>query len=821
MVKKSRPYKLIKFLYKSIFVRQSRQSYNVIIYYSLMVATAICLSLLLEIFTFTRDFFEHSHILIYNTMFTSTIITCSESYNIIMRTSVQMVAATFIGDISAYIGLLLCQHHLWTTIFVYFTFIWLTSGPMLSSKNILPFTIGKRMYLEFFLLIFFIKPSSLGPVIFLKSSLASICTLMFVLVTCLLFNTPFSSDLYVRNCAVIMHRSHQCLKRIGRVLEAKTLLSLTQENQDINQFGDINHAFGITHRLSESFSNLPIFIDEKSQKLIFDRNAFNIKSSVECDYNDYILKKSKESVVDPNLPIYNNNNDYNRNGNKSPSSNSSNSSNSSSNIVDSNSLNSDIINSDNSSDNNSSSRSDNKYKTNSTDYSSDGSSSDKNIEDGDDDLKLKEILRNYKKSFKKSKDNYSLILNKLYQYQNESKGEFWKKKTVSYFKEITVYLEKNFNLILVLHNSIQKEVSRNKFAFLLRIIPHLNELIQLSNNIFIIMENQLYQRYFNFQSWAKKEIPPALEYSQLKILNYFDQLEGVIEKIRIEFQILDASLLGKFHVCGFHFLLSTITQFSRSQKHLSSLIYALSCEIYIHKIFYHPQVIVHIIRYFLNKLKNTGGQEKDKKVKKKQQYPQQLEPKFSVKEKVLFLIQCILFQRILYRWLFTLKFSICLCILVIGYYEALLHSNFILLRNMSWFIVTFIYIMAPTAGGSIFFCFLRFFGTMLGVWLAYTGGVLFSLPSNKVAQSFIYLSWTFLIMFFVYFFCKSKPFHNYINFLTLSYATISFPEFTQGEPLVINSLLRAFHIIIGVALVLAVTMLYPHYDYIGMLYNIF
>ncbi|KAF2077896.1 hypothetical protein CYY_000774 [Polysphondylium violaceum] len=778
-------FKLVKFIYKAIFTRQSRERYHVILFYSLLVATAISLSLLGEIFTFTREFFEYTHILIYITMFTSTIISSSDSYNIIMRTGVQMVVATVIGDVAAYITLVICHNHLWTGVFMYLVFILLTCGPMLSSQNLLPFTIGKRMYLEFFLLIFFIRPKTLSPIIFLKSSLGSLCSCLAAIVACLLFNPPFSSDLYVKNCAVIMHRSHQCLKRIGRVLEAKTLHSMVvvqQQQEQESQMNDEIILSDIKKRLSQSLTNLPIFIEEKSSKLIFNREIFNIDTNsdssdtIEDDYITYSPRSGHGNSYDTSCPIYNNENDYCKNND------------------DDENQEEEII----------------PIEINDIEK-------DLNLEDGDfENKRLNNILFNYKKSFKKSKDNYSLILNNLYKYQKESNGEFWKQKTVSYFKEITGFLEKNFNLIVVLANSIDKELSNSKFAFLVKIIPSLNELILLSNNIFIIMENQLSGNYFNFKSWVHNEIPPALEYSQLKIFNYFDRLETVIEQIRKQFQTIDSTFLGKNHLCGFHFLLTTITKFSRDQKILSSLIYSLCCEIYLHKIFYHPQVIFHIFIYFRNsKQFNSNNNNSNNN----NQYPIELEPKFNFQEKCIYLMKYLSY-RLFYRWIFTVKFAIALSILSIGFFETTKHSNFILFRNMSWFIITFIFIMTPSAGGSIFYCFMRFFGTILGVWLAYTGGVLFSLPKSSVAQAFIFVGWSFVIFFCIYFFCKSKPFNNFINFFTLSYATISFPEYSISEPLVINSLLRAFHIIIGVSIVLGVTLILPHYDFIDLETNL-
>ncbi|EGC38484.1 hypothetical protein DICPUDRAFT_96919 [Dictyostelium purpureum] len=753
-----------------------------------------------------------------STLFTATIVSSSDSFNVIIMTSFQMMISCIIGDIVAYAAFVIFFDHTWITIFVYLLFIFLTTGFLLSSK-FLPWSISKRMYFEYFLLIYVIKPTSRSPIIFLKSGLASILTTMFVFIGCFIMNPFFSSELFLRTTVKIIHRSHQCTKTLGRQLEIKTMTEIRSPLQKRSHKKIIND---IHSRLSKSATNIPTFFrDEQTAQQVSDKNSdtnsvddgdqelpIKTKKKVKKYFSCFRSLRSSFRRKYNNITTKSNRNNYDLNLNIShitPST-----LRKKKDIIENNSY---------------------------------------------------EIINNYKEMLIKYNIKYSLNLNMLARYLRECRFEFWNKDLISHFKEISIYLEKNHNIINSMQVSIEKDLSNERCKFLLPLIPYINTIIHQTNNVSVIMENQImgnyrvhktrnkiksiFKRLLNIKNSSNGNIlddndsngdeenqinerevyKKTLEYSQIRVIKYFERVDDLIEELTNEYQRIEISkdLLefdeeSQCELSRIHFFLNLLCSYTVSQKRLSELIYSCSKSLYRQHKLYHFEMFILICYWFLNLPKYTWIQTKVfyRKLRDGTFFQKKplglLEPQFTFKEKFVLFIKSVL-KRILFKWRFSIKFSIFISILSIGYYEITKNSNFILFRNSSWYVISFLYVSAPTIGASGFFCCMRFFGTLLGVFSAFTVGVFFALANHDGTKALCYVALTFFLIFVIHFFVRGKPIQSFGNFFILSYATITFPEYTEDHALIIITLLRWFHISLAVFTIMAVSYILPYYDH--------
>ncbi|KYR02707.1 hypothetical protein DLAC_00169 [Tieghemostelium lacteum] len=562
------------------------------------------------------------------------------------------------------------------------------------------------MFLEYFLLVYYIRPVTRSPIIFLKSSFSSVCTFLIVFVSCLLCQPYFSSQLFIRTTKKILHRSHKSLSIIQRLTEIRLIKEERENKMNTPVLRDIHR------RLKSSLVQLPSLASIQRVEVQFSESLFN----------------------------------------------------------------------------------------------------------------------QYKERFKKTTFKISTSLNRLDTYADESVLEFWNGDLTSQFPALIKLLETNHRKLISLQLSIIKEEKR--VNFLVQLLPLLHLLIQESCNIFIIMENQLsgYYRYIGFvqdpdlssiqehlqSNLPEKEEPRTLEYSQFKIFHYFQNIQLIIEDIDKELSSIQFESIPDLEAYKLHYFLEGMIRFTRNQKTLSSIIYKISCITYTQRKYIYLLEMVKNTYYLIKKKTHQFQQNTNNNngSNSENEYPKELEPKFSTSEKLKIIFGYLLFERILCDWRFSLRYSMGIAAFSIAYYEIITHSDFILFQNGSWVIVTLIFVMAPSAGASGFFSVLRLSGTLLGASCAYVVAVLFSLPSAAVAESFIYIGGTMVLSFSIYFLTKSKPIHNYLNFFILTYSTVTTPEYNNSKADIITALLRGYHIICGIFIIFIMSyLIFPYYDY--------
>eukprot|EP01133_Synstelium_polycarpum_P015298 gene15298-18118_t len=432
----------------------------------------------------------------------------------------------------------------------------------------------------------------------------------------------------------------------------------------------------------------------------------------------------------------------------------------------------------------------------------------------------------FKEQLRQVNTSYSKYMSRLYMYLADSRKEAWRESLMPSFQDLAQRLERNHRILLSLHVSILPYISQRISAILLPLLPYINVLIEESTRMFVIMEKQLLtcighrHRLKRTAKLVDISITPdtpirwtTLDESQRLVMATFESIDSISFDLRRKYNKLLPSSQG--HQCGFdyelsrfHFFIVGIVRFAEDQKQLSATIYHISTNFCTKRHVMIACYIRSIFRYASSLFS---------RMLHKDHYP--FPPllsrvKFNTQEKVHRMTKPLI-DRLLCEWRFSLRFAISVSLLSIGCFEIQSNSNFILFRNLPWFVITVTLVIAPTVGSSSFFSMLRIVGTIVGAFVAYGVAVLFSLPSNRAIRAVIFMSLTFVLVLPSTLFFKNKSYQQVIIFFVLTYCSIAFPMFTDdGNPSVIPSLLRTFHITMGVIVLLLVSVIiFPSYDY--------
>ncbi|EGG22898.1 hypothetical protein DFA_05028 [Cavenderia fasciculata] len=413
-------------------------------------------------------------------------------------------------------------------------------------------------------------------------------------------------------------------------------------------------------------------------------------------------------------------------------------------------------------------------------------------------------------------------------YYEESKKEQWNYPIMPLYKDLLFLLERNHKELLSIHLSILEKVSKKRAKYILPLIPSMNTIVEESGKMFGIMSKQLSNYYIqsdtaetgvlnlketlrHSQSNKPQEVSRmemSLDYSQYQILESFECIENIITTFKEQSEQLftkDSQIYGidfdeqrvDYELATLHFFFTGIFKFASDQKVLSSIVYQIALTrndqyqclklIQCYWFKFIRYLSIHFIKRDRKRYKEEVQEEKHFT------YPfppfiAELQP-YTLKEKAT-MIGTNFLKRMKSDWRFSFRFALGVSVLSVAYYEILQHSDFILFRNLTWLVITFTFVMGPTVGGSVFFSLLRIVGTCFGVAMAYGVAVLFTRSTNNVADGFIFAICTFLIYFTITLFVREKSINNVVNFLILTYATISFPMFATGTLTIITSLLR-------------------------------
>ncbi|KAF2075108.1 hypothetical protein CYY_003585 [Polysphondylium violaceum] len=716
----------------------------------------------------------------------------SQSYFLLIKSLIRIVVAVGCALVVSYINFAIVQPHAWASIFISFTYVFLSSGFFLTSQR-LPYTHGKVGYLALFCLTYFFRPENYSPVPYLKFWLTSIVPIPIIIVTGIICNIHFSSRLFLDSCTQALKTSRKLFKVINRELEYKTL-----------EFLD----FPVE-------STIQKYILWDTQHRILDFNDIQGKTDLTLQHeqeDELNVQQGKHHTSIPEIQIIK-----------------------------------DI---------------ENNVKTEEQvdkqkDTETDGKEKVRKIN-------LEKLLKShlyFKDSLEKLNVEYSRTLNRMEVLLKETLKEFWNKDFFSFYKEISWQLEKNHRHLFTIRTAAVENLSKKSSHKIFHLLPYINTLIHQSYTIFRIMEKQLSKKYkpANFKKnhmvYLRKtkhaseedlfdqvdltEISTAaslessinrlkyrqyktLEYSQFKILICFETISKTIDEMNAKYSELhNPENYTSFDTIEedsrVSFLLRSIKKFSKEQKLLSSTVFLLSLKLWSDK---RPQKIRmiasylnHIKLYFTEERYKRKLQKENRHSKYRKEFPDIIQPHFSLAEKAKYFYKTVILTRFLKFWRFQLQLSLGFSVFSLVYYELKIHSNFILFRNLGWAVITFTLINAPSIGAIGFLSIARLGGTIAGSFLGYASAELYSLTVDP-GRDFIFLGVSMVLVFFFSMITIFQPFDKFILYFILTYIVIAYLPYPTNNPDIIISLFRTLHITFGIILVLVLsTLINPYYDH--------
>ncbi|KAM9977118.1 hypothetical protein ACTFIR_010974 [Dictyostelium discoideum] len=827
------------------------------LYYSFFISINLTLSVLFLVIPVFRNFFN-VYFAVFNTLFVCVGVQSSQSFYVLIKNQFRILLSVIIGLVVAYISHILTYNHVWTSVFITQPFIFITSGVMIES-TLLPYNIGKLMYIPYFNLVYFNNPSSRFDVIpFLKFLLTGVTPLFLVLVTGIIFNMEFSSTYFIQTSKTILKTNRKFVSIIEREFEIKTLEAINyplKNSYQKNIVKNLTNRMDFENNKNNLNENSPIIVnqeDEENEELKKKKISFQIP---------IFLKPKNQEPLSPLNDIVKK---FHLNDNGSPTS-SLNTEFTTTSTIDKKSLkikpkppphlnlkgenqevhDKHVIGKESISQSKTTT-------TTTTTMNNDGFNKTHNF---------------FKITMEKLNIVSSRNLNHMEKYLVEAKKEFWNFDLFGYFNELSYLLETNHKKLLTINTAVLENIGSETSQTLLEILPHLNTLISTLVKIFKIMEKQIGKKYkpaqfttqlindenFDtssfFQSIDMKNISDindlkkgkhflkstesiqrisnlrkykTLEYSQYKILICFDCVDKTIKDINnILGEIYDPEI--SFSVKNIdeetrvNFLISAFKKFSKDQKVLASTVFLLSHKLWDKKSGRRQHITMitkTFSKWYINIL---NFKTKISKV----DYPKDF-PQFHITLKKRFeIIWKIIEKRILGKWRYSLSFSIGVSVFSIIYYELKIHSNFILFRNLAWAVITYSLVSTPTVGALTFYSILRVIGAVLGSILGYACAEIYSRTTDP-GRAFIFAFSTFLCTFLSCVMTRAKSFEKLVTFFILSFVIIAFLAYPSNSPSVITSLLRMMHILFAVLLVLIISLLFsPFYEHKQLKSNLY
>ncbi|EGC32887.1 hypothetical protein DICPUDRAFT_56782 [Dictyostelium purpureum] len=815
------------------------------VYFSLFFSANITLSILFLVIDVFRNFFT-IYFAVFNTLFLGVSIINSESFYILIKNQFRVLLAIFIGLVVGFVSFQITFNHVWTSVFITLVFVYISSAIMVTGSNVLPYNLGKVMYLPYFNLVYFNRPDDRSIIPFLKFLLTGVSPIILVIVVGLIFRMDFSSNYYIQCCRQNLKTSRKLICTIERELEIKTLESI---NYPLDSSYQRNIVKSITNRIEADYNGslkdhsqgsplklrkklgVPIYLKPRKQEPIHlsplsDVVNHDRDDESTCSMMSEFTTTSKDKKIS-NQPEYVKEN-----------------------VKDST-----------------------KFKNNGS------------LEGGEDIVNhyynfKKSLLKNpkhqndthnyFKISLEKLNVENSRNLNQMEKYLLEAKKEFWNKDMFGYFNEISYLLETNHKKLLTINMAFFENITVEKSRTLLVILPFLNTLINQTSRIFRIMHKQIGLKYKPVDITPEIEISgnelfttidmeniieynltkgidylksteslqrfkdlkkhKTLEYSQYKILMCFDYIERTIKDINNQLEeIYDPETsFGIENIdeeTRVNFLVSAFKKFSKDQKILSSTVFMLSFKLWgKSKESQHITMFKSIFKKWYIWVTTWNKRRKERNELYRidyNEFPHIIHPHYTLKEKAQKLWGLVSF-RLFSKWVYSLQLALGVSIFSIVYYELKIHESFILFRNLAWAVITYCLVSAPSIGAIAYFSILRITGAVFGSILGYTAAVIYSTTNNDVARAFIFAASTFLCSFFGSIYTRAQMFEKLVLFFILSFVIIAFLAYPNNSPSIITSLFRMMHILVGVGLVYIISItVSPYYDHRQLKNNLY
>ncbi|KAN0048126.1 hypothetical protein ACTA71_002521 [Dictyostelium dimigraforme] len=871
----------IKYFFKDLipFYNKPKLEIQRNLYYSFFVSINLTISVLFLVIPVFRNFFN-VYFAVFNTLFVCVGVQSSESFYVLIKNQFRILLAVIIGLVVAYVSHILTFYHVWTSVFITQPFIFITSGVMIESK-LLPYSLGKLMFIPYFNLVYFNNPPSRFDVVpFLKFLLTGVTPLFLVLVTGIGLNMEFSSTHFIQSSKTILKTNRKFVSIIEREFEIKTLEAINyplKNSYQRNIVKNLTNRNGLDNKTKttnniKTNNNYPININNQNNNNNNNNNNNEEEEEEEEEEGEkeeeeeeehkkrkisfqipIFLKPKKQDPLSPLNEIVQK---INFNDNGSPTS----------------SLNTEFT---------TTSTIDRKTREKLSrtkpppHLNLDGENQeahDKHVIGSNEPPQENSSTFNRTHNFFKiTMEKLNIVssrnLNHMEKYLVEAKKEFWNKELFGYFNELSYLLETNHKKLLTINTAVLENIGSETSQTLLEILPHLNTLISTLVKIFKIMEKQIDKKYkpaeitpqlindenFDtttlFQGIDMKNISDitdlkkgkhflrstesiqrigglrkykTLEYSQYKILTCFDCVDKTIKDINdILGEIYDPetsfSVKNIDEETRVNFLISAFKKFSKDQKVLASTVFLLSHSLWNKKSGRRQHLTM--IRKTLSKWYNNILELKGKI--KKEDYPRQFpQVHFTLKERVLEIWELIK-KRVLVKWRYSLSFSIGVSVFSIVYYELKIHSNFILFRNLAWAVITYSLVSTPTVGALAFYSTLRVIGAVLGSILGYACAEIYSRTTDP-GRAFIFVFSTFLCTFLSCVMTRAKSFEKLVTFFILSFVVVAFLAYPSNSPSIIISLFRMMHILFAVLLVLVISVLFsPFYEHKQLKTNLY
>ncbi|KAM9947861.1 hypothetical protein ACTFIT_001197 [Dictyostelium discoideum] len=784
------------FINNTVFLylqRKERIYYLNYIFFALVLAFAYSVGLIFLVINSFRIFYRNLETL-WISILSIFVLSCTDNYYQVFKDSCKHILAIFLGGVVSIASISMVGRSVWPNVFINIVFFFISSGLFLTS-NFFSFLHAKNMFITYYFMVWLLHyPSPIGdyfysPVPQLKFLSVACVSLGVCMFTCLILRYSFATDLFQQTSNQILRQSSEFLKVLGKDLN---LLIIKSINSDRNDYSIQEEEFYNKIR-NNLFQDIPM------DQLVCNRLLANQKKSTLDDlqfiYYEYsrllnrlgcVLKQSKKEIWSQDLFIHLDNLQilFERNHKKL--------------------------------------------------YALRFGLCD----DFPNEIckriiipllpYIEILLKECNYIFNVMSKQLSLRLthdsnNKIFEnwfnnYHNNSNHNNIFDKPIN---------ETNINLHNINNNKHNNNNNNNN-----------NEDIQLNYsssstttncdssssccsscntiNNFKCLNLILNENKDNFRI-------NSMEWYQLEINKSFETIDKTVLKMQdIQNKILDLNFLIDQNyrdiLSRVSFFIRGFEKFSVEQKTLSSQVFLLSYHLSLTrqypqevKIFY--GVINSIKSYFKNYNQNKLIEKLNKKKEIEQFPPPILQIKFTKKEKINKLIDYFIFKRILFNWLFSLKYSLASSILAVVVYELTLHSKFIFFRNMEWIPIIFIVSSSPITGAIANQTVLRIIGSIFGGFMGYAALVLMCLPNTRVGQAFIFIGFSFFTIALSFLIVKQQPFEKLVIYIVFGYSVVTQFQYEAWTHDIIPTILRICHICIGLLFVAIVGYILPYYDY--------
>ncbi|KAK5579396.1 hypothetical protein RB653_009079 [Dictyostelium firmibasis] len=771
------------------FIKKERLYYLNYIFFALVLAFAYSAGLIFLVINSFRGFYRNLETL-WISILSVFVLSISDNYYQVFKDSCKHIVAIFLGGVASVASISIVGRSIWPNVFINTVFFFICTGLFLTS-NFFSFLHAKNMFITYYFMVWLIHiPSPIGdyfysPVPQLKFLSVACISLGVCMFTCLILRYSFATDLFQQTSNQILRQSSSFLKVLGKDLN---LLIIKSINSDRNDYSIEEEEFYNRIR-SNLFNDIPI--EQPVCNRLLAKEKKSTLDDLQFIYYEYsrllnrlgcVLKQSKKEVWSKDLFIHLDNLQilFERNHKKLYA------------------LRFGLC------------------------------------EDFPNEIckRILPLLPYIETLIKECNYIFCVMSKQLsLRFTHDSNNKIFQNWFNQFHNNLYHDIDRPINEtnVNLHHNQQQQQQQHNQNQnHQQKDNEKEEEKIELdsstSSNSSSISTN--FNNYKGLNSILNENKDNfrinSMEWYQLEINKSFETIDKTVLKMQeIQSRILDVNFLTDLNyrdiVSRVSFFIRGFEKFSVEQKTLSSQVFLLAYHLSLTR--QYPQevkilfgAIGGIKNYFTNYKENKLKKQLDLK-KELEAFPPNVRVKFTNKERIKRLIDYIIFKRILFNWLFALKYSLASSILAVAVYELTIHSRFIFFRNMEWIPIIFIVASAPVTGAIGNQTVLRLIGTIFGGFMGYAALVLMCLPSTRVAQAFIFIGFSFFTIALSFMIVKQQPFERLVIYIVFGYSVVTQFQYQTWTHQIIPTLLRICHICIGIIFVAIVGYILPYYDY--------